>query len=106
MILPVLDEAILDEVSHGSYAFPHDVLGVHKIEGGFVIRALRPLAKSVTALLSDGQTLDLEHHYRGIWQAAVLIKSINSPHRINGLRMRMLLQSPSRNVQLMRACVA
>jgi 1,4-alpha-glucan branching enzyme len=88
-MLPVLDEAVLDQISHGSYAFPHDVLGVHKTEQGFVIRALRPLAKSVTALLSDGQTLDLEHHYRGIWQAAVNTASVPD------YRIKTVYDSPS-----------
>lgn len=71
MILPVLDEEILDQISHGTYPFPHDYLGVHKLPKGFVIRVLRPLAKSVTALLGSNQELELEHLYRGVWQVAV-----------------------------------
>jgi 1,4-alpha-glucan branching enzyme len=71
VILPVLDEEILDQISHGTYPFPHDYLGVHKLPKGFVIRVLRPLAKSVTALLGSNQELELEHLYRGVWQVAV-----------------------------------
>lgn len=76
MTLPALDESILDQISHGSYAFPHDVLGVHPVGEGFVIRVLRPLAKSVSALLIDGRELPLEHHYRGVWQVQVKAASI------------------------------
>jgi 1,4-alpha-glucan branching enzyme len=76
MSLPTLDEGVLDAISHGSYAFPHEVLGVHPVAEGFVIRALRPLAKSVTAQLEDGSELALEHLYRGVWQAMVKAKSV------------------------------
>ena len=76
MSLPTLDEGVLDAISHGSYAFPHEVLGVHPVAEGFVIRALRPLAKSVTAHLEDGPELVLEHLYRGVWQAMVKAKSV------------------------------
>ena len=76
MTLPALDEGILDQISHGSYAFPHDVLGVHPVTSGFVIRVLRPLAKSVIALLSGGQELSLEHIYRGVWQGTRKTKSV------------------------------
>jgi 1,4-alpha-glucan branching enzyme len=74
--LPAIDEGILDQISHGSYAFPHDILGVHEIPGGFVIRVLRPLAKSVTALLVGGKELPLEHLYRGVWQGLITTSSV------------------------------
>ena len=76
MTLPALDEGVLDQISHGSYAFPHDILGVHEIPGGFVIRVLRPLAKSVTALLVGGKELPLEHLYRGVWQGLITTSSV------------------------------
>ena len=84
MSFPRLDEGVLDAISHGSYAFPHEVLGIHPIANGFVIRTLRPLAKSVTALLEDGSELALEHLYRGLWQ--VIVKSKSAPdYRIKTL---------------------
>ena len=76
MTLPAIDEGNLDQISHGSYAFPHDILGVHEIPGGFVIRVLRPLAKSVTALLVGGKELPLEHLYRGVWQGLITTSSV------------------------------
>jgi 1,4-alpha-glucan branching enzyme len=74
--LPAIDEGILDQISHGSYAFPHDVLGVHEVPGGYVIRVLRPLAKSVTALLAGEKEIALEHLYRGVWQGFVTSSSV------------------------------
>ena len=76
MILPALDESVLDQISYGSYPFPHDVLGVHAIDTGYVIRVLRPLAESVTVLLETGQRVPLEHLYRGVWQTAIDSRSV------------------------------
>lgn len=77
MSLPELDEGLLEAISKGSYAFPHEVLGIHPVPEGFVIRALRPLAKSVTAQLEDGSELALEHLQSGVWQ--VLVKASSAP---------------------------
>lgn len=76
MKLPKLDELVLNQISHGAYAFPHDVLGVHPIDSGFVIRVLRPLAKKVSASLGSGKEVELDHLYRGIWQVGISSDSI------------------------------
>ena len=68
MILPELDSQIIEKVSQGSYAFPHDVLGIHPHQDGVVIRAMRPLAKSVTAIFEAGASIPLEHLKAGLWQ--------------------------------------
>ncbi len=77
MSLPELDEGLLEAISKGSYAFPHEVLGIHPVPEGFVIRALRPLAKSVTAQLEDESELALEHLQSGVWQ--VLVSASSAP---------------------------
>jgi 1,4-alpha-glucan branching enzyme len=77
MSLPKLDEGVLNAISQGSYAFPHEILGVHPLAEGFVIRALRPLAKSVTAEIDDGSEIALEHLHGGVWQ--VLVNSKSAP---------------------------
>ena len=38
----------------GSHPHPHDALGQHPVDGGFVIRVVRPLADAVTAIRADG----------------------------------------------------
>lgn len=57
-------------VAAGSHHDPHSLLGVHPFETGWIIRSLKPLAKSVRAEFSDGE-LQLEHLEHGIWQGFV-----------------------------------
>ena len=57
--------ADLDALVRREHPTPHDVLGAHQNPGGVVIRALRPAARSVTARLADGQTVELEPIHAG-----------------------------------------
>jgi alpha-1,4-glucan:alpha-1,4-glucan 6-glycosyltransferase len=66
--LPIVDPGVLARVANGSYDRPHSVLGPHEVAGGWVIRALRPLARSVTAIRQDGTRVRLAHLAEGIWQ--------------------------------------
>jgi alpha-1,4-glucan:alpha-1,4-glucan 6-glycosyltransferase len=60
---------VLSAVANGSHPQPHSVLGQHPLEGGgWVIRARRPLAKTVTAIRSNGTRIALRHVGGGIWQ--------------------------------------
>ncbi|CAN5503594.1 1,4-alpha-glucan branching protein GlgB [soil metagenome] len=75
----------------GRHPQPHETLGQHPVSTGStgstvstgsttgesttdgssaegVIRAVRPLAKSVTAVRADGTRVELEHIERGLWQ--------------------------------------
>ncbi|WP_019179119.1 1,4-alpha-glucan branching protein GlgB [Microbacterium yannicii] len=66
-------EQLFDAVAAGSHHDPHAVLGIHPetdAEGGttLVIRARRPLARSVTAVFDDGTRVPLEHVRAGIWE--------------------------------------
>jgi 1,4-alpha-glucan branching enzyme len=62
--------AVLDAVAAGSYHAPHDVLGVHQTADGWIIRARRPMAQTVTAITADGRRIELEHVHGGVWQGA------------------------------------
>ncbi len=55
----------LDALVRREYSTPHDVLGAHADPGGVVIRTLRPAARSVTAHLAAGQTVELEPIHPG-----------------------------------------
>ena len=70
--LPPLDSDLIHALVTGSHPHPHDWLGQHPIEAavasGFVIRAVRPLAKSVTAVRTDGSRIALAHLAEGLWQ--------------------------------------
>ncbi|MBF4633617.1 1,4-alpha-glucan branching protein GlgB [Agreia pratensis] len=75
--IPDVPVDVLDKVAAGSYYNPHSVLGQHPIEGAgadgvTVIRALRPLAKSVVAVLASGARTELTHLRGGIWQGYTL----------------------------------
>lgn len=64
--LPVAQD-VLDAVSNGSYYQPHAVLGAHLDDHGTVtIRTLRPLAREVTAVTTEGR-VPLHHEHNGIW---------------------------------------
>jgi len=68
---PALPELHPDHVSSlvaGSHPQPHATLGQHPVEGGHVIRTVRPLASAVTAIRADGSRIALEHVAHGLWQ--------------------------------------
>jgi 1,4-alpha-glucan branching enzyme len=77
--LPVISAHILETVSVGSYYNPHEVLGQHLLnlpnvqDPLTVIRALRPLANEVVAVLSTGARVELAHLGYGIWQGVSTI---------------------------------
>lgn len=77
--LPDLDDALLYAVATGNYHDPHAVLGQHAVGADgvtdrvTVIRALRPLASEVAAVLSTGARIELAHLAHGIWQGIDII---------------------------------
>jgi len=66
--LPELHPGLVSSIVSGSHPQPHATLGQHAIDGGFVIRAVRPLAASVTAIRADGSRVPLVHLAEGLWQ--------------------------------------
>ncbi|WP_349897299.1 1,4-alpha-glucan branching protein GlgB [Parafrigoribacterium soli] len=70
-VLPELHPGLVTAIASGSHPQPHATLGQHPVDGGFVIRALRPLAATVTALRADGTRVSLEHVAEGLWQGLV-----------------------------------
>ncbi|MFD3687418.1 1,4-alpha-glucan branching protein GlgB [Nocardiopsis sp. NPDC058631] len=63
--------AALDRLIDGHHHDPHSLLGVHAEGRGTVLRALRPGALEVHAVLPDGSRIRLEHLYRGVYSAKV-----------------------------------
>jgi len=55
----------LDALVRREHSNPHAVLGAHASADGIVIRVLRPAAVHVTALLEDGNTVELEQIHAG-----------------------------------------
>ena len=47
----IISESEFEAITHGRHAAPHELLGMHQLEGGgVVVRALLPLAKGVVAV--------------------------------------------------------
>ncbi|MFD2674763.1 1,4-alpha-glucan branching protein GlgB [Gulosibacter bifidus] len=66
----LIDEAELSAIADGRHGAPHAVLGQHAVdatEQTIRIRARRPLAHRVFAVLTDGTRVELEHLAHGIW---------------------------------------
>ncbi|BDI21934.1 1,4-alpha-glucan branching protein GlgB [Herbiconiux sp. L3-i23] len=79
LTLPTIDDDTLRRVAAGTHSGPHSVLGQHPValeqvtDPVVVIRALRPLADKVTAVLASGARIELSHLGWGIWQGTSLI---------------------------------
>ncbi|USQ75616.1 1,4-alpha-glucan branching protein GlgB [Ornithinimicrobium cryptoxanthini] len=65
-----LDDQDLERLLRGLHHDPHSILGAHPHDGGITIRALRPLAETVTVLV-DGGRHPMRHEKHGIWTAVV-----------------------------------
>ena len=66
--LPELHPGLIRSLVTGSHPQPHATLGQHPVAKSFVIRVVRPLAASVTAVLADGRKVTLTHLDEGLWQ--------------------------------------
>jgi 1,4-alpha-glucan branching enzyme len=66
--LPELHPGLVRSLVGGSHPQPHSTLGQHPVGKGWVVRVVRPLAKTVTAVLADGTTTTLTHVDEGLWQ--------------------------------------
>jgi 1,4-alpha-glucan branching enzyme len=57
----------LERLASGQHHDPHSILGAHPGPDGVVVRALRPLARSVTLVLDDGRRVPMAHLYQGVF---------------------------------------
>ena len=69
--LPELSEDFVARVANGAHHDPHSLLGIHPHEKGWVIRTLKPLAKSVAAVIEGTERVELTHLSHGMWQGYV-----------------------------------
>ncbi|GGF40008.1 1,4-alpha-glucan branching enzyme GlgB [Marmoricola endophyticus] len=67
--------ALLTMVAEGRHGSPHDVLGAHPDDGHVVVRALRPLAASVT-VVADGVRTPMTHVTDGVWEAVLDVTDV------------------------------
>ena len=70
--IPQLHPDHVRALVEGRHPRPHDALGQHPVRvggvDGYVIRAIRPLAESVTAVQTDGTRILMSHSAEGLWQ--------------------------------------
>src|SRR5215831_1717396 len=65
-------EAIVAGASHD----PHAVLGAHPGPDGVTVRALRPLAETVTIVLPDGRRFPASHLHEGVFAATLPVNEV------------------------------
>ena len=63
--------AEIERLVAGQHHDPHSVLGAHPGPQGVTIRALRPLAASVTAVLPDGSRYPMTHRHQGVFEVTL-----------------------------------
>ncbi len=63
--------AEIEQLAAGRHHDPHSVLGAHPGPDGVVIRALRPLATSVTAVLEDGRRFAMTELADGVFTVTI-----------------------------------
>jgi 1,4-alpha-glucan branching enzyme len=61
----------IDRLVGGEHHDPHAILGAHPDRDGITIRALRPLAETVEAVLPDGGRYPLRHVHGGVFAATL-----------------------------------
>ena len=69
------DAKDLQLIAEGRHHSPHSILGIHETEDGFVVRALRPFAKSV-AIKTKKEDVAMQHLYGGVWEGALRAKTV------------------------------
>ncbi|MCW2726166.1 MAG: glycogen branching enzyme [Frankiales bacterium] len=57
----------LEQLAGGAHHDPHGVLGMHPVAGGVVVRALRPGAEKVVAVIGH-ERVELHHRHAGVWE--------------------------------------
>jgi 1,4-alpha-glucan branching enzyme len=67
----------IDRIVAGTHYDPHSVLGAHPgPDGGVIVRALRPLAKSVAVVLPDGTRFPMDHVHEGVFAVVLPVGDV------------------------------
>src|ERR1700685_1975962 len=61
----------LERLVSGQHHDPHSVLGAHPGPDGVVVRALRPMARSVILILDDDRRVPMTHLYQGVFTVSL-----------------------------------
>ncbi|HEY2443036.1 MAG TPA: hypothetical protein VGI31_07885, partial [Streptosporangiaceae bacterium] len=85
----------LDRVITGTHHDPHSVLGAHPGPDGVTVRALRPLAATVTVLLADGRRYPMEHAHGGIFGVLLPDDATPGPGLVPDYRLAVAYPGPA-----------
>jgi 1,4-alpha-glucan branching enzyme len=66
-----VSHAEIDRLLAGTHYDPHSILGGHVGPDGVTIRALRPLAETVTVVLPGGSRVPMQHIHQGVFSVMV-----------------------------------
>ncbi|HEV2376954.1 MAG TPA: 1,4-alpha-glucan branching protein GlgB [Streptosporangiaceae bacterium] len=66
----------VNRIVAGTHHDPHSVLGAHPADGAVVVRALRPLATTVTVVLPDGSRHPLTHVHEGMFAGVLPVSEV------------------------------
>jgi 1,4-alpha-glucan branching enzyme len=66
-----VSHAEIDRLLAGTHYDPHSILGGHVAPDGVTIRALRPLAETVTLVLPGGSRIPMQHIHQGVFSVTV-----------------------------------
>ncbi len=73
----------LDALARREHGDPHSILGAHPTAGGVTVRALRPAAEGITAVLPDGTVEVLERiHPAGIFEGEIAGAALPLSYRL------------------------
>ncbi|MGE5134942.1 MAG: 1,4-alpha-glucan branching protein GlgB [Gemmatimonadota bacterium] len=73
---PRVSTAEIDRIVGGAHHDPHSVLGAHPGPDGVVIRALRPLAETVTVVIPGGRRFPATHLHNGVFEATLALDTV------------------------------
>ena len=68
--------AEIERLVSGQHHDPHSILGAHPGPDGIVVRALRPMARSVTLITDDGRRLPMTHLYQGLFTVTLPVEKV------------------------------
>jgi 1,4-alpha-glucan branching enzyme len=66
----------IDQIVAGTHHDPHSILGAHPDPDGTAVRALRPLASSVTVVLPDGSRFPMTHVHEGVFAVTLPLSRV------------------------------
>ena len=91
---PQLSTGELDRLIAGTHHDPHALLGAHPGPDGITVRALRPLAASVSVLLPDGRRFAMEHVHAGVFAAVLPADVTGRPGQVPDYRLAVSYPAP------------